>query len=165
MTPRPHPTRSREGGSLRDTAWVDEARSRRLRPGCANDSARWLAVDYARWPTLLEPWIDRDWKADVERLPLTPPCRNGTPVRALRLTGIESGSIIRPAPGQGAAVVRVAAVGAREGLTWLLDGRQVGSGPAEAALKLRLDQPGEHALTVIDGQGRYERVAFTVTAP
>lgn len=154
-----------KAGSLRETAWVDEARSRRLRPGCANDGARWMAVDYARWPTLLEPWIDRDWKADVERLPLTPPCRNGTPVRALRLTGIESGSIIRPAPGQGAAVVRVAAVGAREGLIWLLDGRVVSSGTAETALRLKLDQPGEHALTAVDGQGRYERVSFTVKVP
>jgi hypothetical protein len=27
---------------------------------------------------------------------------------------------------------------------------------------MQLDQPGDHALTVIDQQGRYERVAFTV---
>lgn len=154
-----------KAGSLLETAWVDEARSLRLRPGCASDGPRWVAVPYARWPTLLEPWIDRDWRADVERLPLTPPCRTATPQRALRLTGIESGSVIRPVPGQGTAVVRVAAVGAREGLHWLLDGRLVGSGAAEAALRLQLDQPGEHALTAVDGQGRFDRVRFTVKAP
>lgn len=89
---------------------------------------------------LIELW--RDWRADLERLPLTPPCRRAAPVRALRLTGIENGSVIRPAPGQTAAVVRVAAVGAREGLHWLLDGRLVGSGSVDSALRLKLNPAG-----------------------
>jgi penicillin-binding protein 1C len=155
-----------KSASLRETAWVDTANTRRLRPGCApDDGVRWVALEYARWPTLLEPWLDPQWKSDAERLPLTPPCRAATPTRALRLTGIETGSVIRPAPGQHAAVVRVQAVGAREGVNWLLDGRLVGSGQAEQSLRLKLDQPGEHALTAIDGQGRYDRVAFTLKGP
>lgn len=151
--------------SLRETAWIDTAGTRRLRPGCSAQGANWVAVPYARWPTLLEPWIERDWRAEAERLPLTPPCHHAAPVRALRVTGIESGSVIRPAPGHPSAVVRVAVVGAREGLNWLLDGRLVGTGHADSVLRLKLDQPGEHALTAIDGQGRYERVAFTVRLP
>lgn len=152
-----------KAGSLRETAWVDEAKSHRLRPGCdPKDSVRWVALEYARWPTLLEPWIDPQWKSDAERLPLTPACRAATPDRALRLMGIENGSVIRPAPGQQAAVVRVQAVGASEGVTWLLDGRLIGSGRADQSLRMQLDQPGDHALTAIDPQGRYERVAFTV---
>jgi penicillin-binding protein 1C len=155
-----------KSASLLETAWVDTAHTRRLRPGCAaDDGMRWVALPYARWPTLLEPWLDPQWRSDAERLPLTPPCSAATPTRALRLTGIETGSVIRPAPGQPAAVVRVQAVGAREGVNWLLDGRLVGSGLAEQALRLKLDQPGEHALTAIDGQGRYERVAFTLKGP
>ena len=44
---------------LRETAWVDPATPRRLRPGCAPDaSVHWEALEYARWPTLLEPWPD-----------------------------------------------------------------------------------------------------------
>jgi penicillin-binding protein 1C len=121
-----------------------------------------VSLEYARWPTLLEPWIDPQWKSETERLPLTPPCRATTPDRALRLMGIESGSVIRPAPGQQAAVVRVQAVGAREGVNWLLDGRLIGSGRPDQSLRMQLDQPGDHALTAIDQQGRYERVAFTV---
>jgi len=155
-----------KGASLLETAWVDTANTRRLRPGCApDDRSRWVALEYARWPTLLEPRVDPQWRSDAERLPLTPPCRAATPTQALRLTGIETGSVIRPAPGQTAAVVRVQAVGAREGVTWLLDGRLVGSGQAEQSLRLKLDQPGEHALTAVDGQGRYERVAFTLKGP
>jgi penicillin-binding protein 1C len=154
------------GAGLRQTAWVDAANSRRLRAGCApGNGERWVALDYARWPTLLEPWLDPQWKSEAERMPLTPPCGAATPTRALRLTGIETGSVIRPAPGQSAAVVRVMAVGAREGVVWLLDGRLVGSGQAAQSLRLKLDQPGEHALTAIDGLGRYERVAFTLKGP
>ena len=73
--------------------------------------------------------------------------------------------MIRPAPGQPAAVVNVQAVGAREGVNWLLDGRLVGSGRAGQSLRLKLDQPGEHSLTAIDGQSRYERVTFTLKQP
>ena len=159
------PDRVRSTG-LRETAWVDPTATHRLRPGCAPDGGgRWVALEYARWPTLLEPWLDPQWRSDVERLPLTPPCRATTPIRALRLTGIEPGSLIRPAPGQPAAVVRVQALGARDGVNWLLDGRLVGSGRAEQSLRLKLDQPGDHALTAIDGQGHYERVAFTLKGP
>ncbi len=156
--------------SLHETAWVDAANTHRLRPGCAPDDGarwvgRWVPRDYARWPTLLEPWLDPSWRSDIERLPLTPPCRAATPSRALRLTGIETGSVIRPTPGQRAVVVRVQALGAREGVNWLLDGRLVGNGPADQSLRLALDQPGDHALTAIDGQGRYGRVTFTLKAP
>ena len=151
---------------LLEVAWVDPATPRRLRPGCAPDGGvHWAALEYARWPTLLEPWLDPQWKSDAERLPLTPPCRAATPTRALRLTGIEAGSLIRPAPGQPAAVVQVQAVGAREGVNWLLDGRLVGSGRAGQSLRLKLDQPGEHSLTAIDGQSRFERVTFTLKGP
>ena len=152
--------------SLRTAALVDQANTRRLRPGCGpNDGTQWVAQEYARWPTLLEPWLDPEWKSDTERLALTAPCRGGTsPTRALRLAGIEAGSVIRAVPGQAAAVVRVQAIGAQENVNWLLDGRLVGSGTAEQALRLKLEQPGEHALTAIDAQGRFERVAFTLRA-
>ncbi len=79
------------------------------------------------------------------------------------LTGIESGSVIRPTPGSKASVVRVEAVGSRENVSWLLDGRLVGTTDSRSAgLRLTLDQVGEHALTALDTQGRYERVVFSV---
>ncbi len=164
-TPPTLPDRVHDAG-LRETAWVDPAQTRRLRPGCTTrDGTHWQALEYARWPTLLEPWLYPEWKSAVEHLPLTPPCRAAAPSRALRLTGLDSGSIIRPTPGQRQAVLRLQAIGARESLSWLLNGRLVGSGGADTVLRLKLDQPGEHALTAIDGQGRYERVQFTLRLP
>ncbi len=152
------------GAGLIDTAWVDERHTQRLRPGCgAAADARFVPVEFARWPTLLEPWIDADLRSDAEQIPLAAPCTAHEPSRALRVTGIDSGSVIRATPAGKAAVVRVQALGSRESVSWLLDGRLVGTTDSRAAgLRLTLDQVGEHALTALDTQGRYERVVFSV---
>ncbi len=151
-------------GSLLATAQVDGRTSHRLRPGCAASAgAPVTAQAYARWPTLLEPWLPGEWRSSTERLPWAPPCTSQGPSRTLRITGIEPGGIIRAAPEQPSAVVRVQAIGARDAVTWLLDGRMVGSTePRSPGLRLRLDQAGDHTLTALDAHGRYERVVFSV---
>jgi penicillin-binding protein 1C len=157
------PDRVRNSG-LVDTAWLDEKRSLRLRPGCpAPADARFVAADYVRWPTLLEPWIEPAQRSEVERIPLTAPCTSKGLSRALRVTGIDSGSVIRPTPGSKSVVVRVQAVGSPDSVNWLLDGRLVGTTDSRASgLRLTLEETGEHVLTALDTQGRYERVAFTL---
>jgi len=151
-------------GSLLETAWVDERHHQRLRPGCAvATDARAVPHEFARWPALLEPWIDNDLRSDAEQIPWAAPCAPHGPSRALRMSGIENGSVIRPTPGNKAAIVRVQAIGSRESVSWLLDGRLVGTtDPRTAGLRLTLDQAGVHALTAMDTQGRYERVVFSV---
>lgn len=79
------------------------------------------------------------------------------------MTGLDNGSIIRATPEQRTAVVRVQALGTPDNVTWLLDGRLVGSTDARSTgLRLTLDQAGDHALTALDAAGRYERVVFSV---
>jgi penicillin-binding protein 1C len=150
--------------SLIETAWVDERHSQRLRAGCTSASdQRFVPIEYVRWPTLLEPWIERSLRSEAEQIPLAAPCAAHGLSRGLRVTGIESGSVIRPTPGSKAALIRVEAIGSRESVSWLLDGRLVGTTDARTAgLRLTLDQVGEHALTALDTQGRYERVQFSV---
>jgi penicillin-binding protein 1C len=150
--------------SLLETAWVDEPHAQRLRPGCAAASgARAVALEFARWPALLEPWIDGDLRSDAERMAWAAPCAARSPSRALRVVGIDSGSVIRPTPGRTAAIVRVQAIGSRDSVNWLLDGRLVGTTHSPTAgLRLTLEQAGDHALTAMDTQGRYERVVFSV---
>lgn len=157
------PDRVRDGGLI-ETVWVDTVQQLRLRPGCApTHQPAVQAIEVAHWPALLEPWIEADRRSAVERLPLAPGCAHEAPSRALRVTGIDPGSVIRARPGSRSATVQVQAVGSRETVQWLLDGRLVGStAPHAPALKLRLDQPGRHALTAMDALGRYEQVLFTV---
>ena len=122
-----------------------------------------VARPYVRWPTLLEPWITSEWRSDTDRIAWAPPCAKQDLSRSLRITGIESGSIIRATPEQRTAVVRVQALGTRDNVTWLLDGRLVGNTDARSTgLRLTLAHPGDHALTALDPDGRYERVVFSV---
>jgi len=157
------PDRVRPGG-LVEPAWVDTARGVRLRPGCLQYAAGPVrAQAIARWPSLLEPWVEGRWRDEVERLPWSPACGASDPRRALRVTGLEAGSIARAAPGRGSVRLQVRAVGSNEPLTWLLDGVWVGTtAPRTPTLRLELAGAGDHALTVMDPQGRYERVAFSV---
>jgi penicillin-binding protein 1C len=158
------------GGGLVETAWVDSTHGTRVRPGCIAVAVDGKAhtQEYARWPALLEPWIGASWRSDVEQLPWAQTChdtnkRAHAPSRSLRVTGIDAGSVIRAAPGAKDAVVRVQAIGSRDPITWLLDGRVVGSTATRGeGLRLRLEQAGDHALTAIDTQGRYDRVVFSV---
>ncbi|HEX5785723.1 MAG TPA: penicillin-binding protein 1C, partial [Burkholderiaceae bacterium] len=120
---------------LLDTAWVDLRDARhpvRLRPGCSpaaglgpqgrTGSARVQSVTYARWPTLLQPWISRELRSEVERLPLGPACRGEAPSRSLRIVGLDPHSTLHPTPGQQAVKVQVHALGSAEAVHWLLDG-------------------------------------------
>jgi len=154
--------RVRSGGLL-DTAWVSSgATSHRWRPGCQPKEGARLE-SYARWPTLLEPWIDAQWRSDLERLPFAGPCIALAAEGALRISGIDRDSVLRPAPGHLSLSLEVRAVGSREAVTWLLDGAVVGRTTHDAPrLRLVLSQPGPHALTALDDAGRFERVTFSL---
>jgi len=154
-------------GSLVETAWITaEPTPKRVRAGCASDTPM-QALTYARWPALLEPWVEGDWRSEVERLPLAGTCNPRSHTlsaqRSLRITGIEPGSVLRPNPGRTELTVQVRVIGSKEAVTWLLNGRTLAQSEAgQASLRLTLSEPGPQALTALDAQGRYERVEFRV---
>jgi penicillin-binding protein 1C len=168
-TPPTLPDRVHDGGLL-ETVWIDSRRGQRLTPACLALAATPIgdlrAVATARWPTLLDPWIDAAQRGEAERLPLAAGCASASPQRSLRISGLDPGSVIRARPGSRAAVLSVQAVGTREAVTWLLDGRLVGQTEGRegrtSALPLKLTEAGPHALTAMDALGRYEQVRFSV---
>jgi penicillin-binding protein 1C len=156
---------------LLDTAWVDLRDPRhpvRLRPGCSPAApAKVQAMTYARWPTLLQPWVTRELRSEVERLPQGPACRGEAPSRSLRIVGLDPGTTLHPTPGQQAVKVQVHALGSADAVHWLLDGTLVGStggnGPeAPRSLSVTLVRPGPHTLTAMDTSGRYAQVGFAL---
>ena len=161
-TPPTLPDRVR-GRGLLDTAWISSGGvPQRWLPGCQPQEGVRLE-SYARWPALLESWINPSWLSDLERLPVAAPCTSQVTQRALRISGIERDSVLRPAPGHTRLSVEVRAVGGREAVTWLLDGTVIGRTTHEAPrLRLLLSQPGPHALTALDDAGRFDRVTFSL---
>jgi penicillin-binding protein 1C len=143
--------------SLVQAVWTQG--SQRVRPDCAAEATKAEAV---RWPTLLGPFLEAGWLDPSERLPWAPGCMPLTlSAQALRIVGLEPGSVLRPAPGQATVTLRLQAVGAQQGTHWLLDGELAGSSDSSAAVQtLTLRQPGRHALTALDGRGRWARVGF-----
>lgn len=154
------PDRLQPGG-LVEAAWTHG--QQRVRPDCAPDATR---VEAVRWPTLLGPFLDASRLDPVERLPWAPGCAPRTATaQALRIVGLEPGTVLRPAPGLRDVTLRLQAIGAQQGLNWLLDGQLVGSSDKGGALQvLTLQQPGAHALTAMDGRGRWARVGFELQA-
>ena len=120
-----------------------------LGPGCAGGDG-----PVARWPLALAPWVQGT--ADG--------CGDGG--SALRIAGLDAGTVLKPVPGRTAVEVTVSAQGdlrGRDTLYWLLDGVQQQRSRAGEAVTLRLQQPGAHTLTVLDAAGRWQRVAFRVS--
>lgn len=154
------PDRLRPGG-LVEAVWT--AGGQRVRPDCEPAAVR---HDVARWPTLLQPFLDAAQQDAAKRLPWRPGCVPASPQGgALRIVGLEPGSVLRPAPGQAEIRLRVQAVGAGAGLTWLLDGQVAGhSEPPGVGQVLTLARPGAHTLTALDGRGRWARLGFEVQA-
>jgi penicillin-binding protein 1C len=144
-------------GPLAEPVWV--LAGQRVQPGCAPQAERIPAV---RWPALLGPFLDAEQRHPMERLPWRPDCAPREPVaNRLRVVGLEPGTVLRPAPGQAEVTLRLQAIGAQQGVTWLLDGQwMAASESAAAAQTLRVNRAGVHRLTVMDGLGRWARVEF-----
>jgi len=144
-------------GPLAEPVWV--AAGQRVLPGCEPAAERFEAV---RWPALLGPFLDADQRHPLERLPWRADCAGAQPVaNRLRVVGLEPGTVLRPAPGQREVVLKLQAIGAQQGTTWLLDGQwMAASAVASATQTLRVERAGEHRLTVMDGQGRWAKVDF-----
>ena len=125
--------------------------------GCGGDGD----APVARWPLALAPWVQGGGGDDGAG---AGDCGDGG--SALRIAGLEAGTVLKPVPGRAAVEVSVSAQGdvsARETLYWLLDGVQRQRSRVGETVTLRLEQPGAHTLTVLDGQGRWQRVGFRVS--
>ncbi len=80
----------------------------------------------------------------------------------LRLGGIAQGSVLRPVPGQRSVTLDVDVQGAEGEVWWMLDGRVVSHSGSSHPFKLSLAQDGQYTLTVMDDQGRHDRVVFEI---
>ncbi|HSC81617.1 MAG TPA: penicillin-binding protein 1C [Chitinolyticbacter sp.] len=150
------PDRSRAGGLI-DTLWLDRA-GLRVTPEC--DPAA-LPAQVARWPLWLEPWLSPAIRARYAPA-WSPACPQHVSSAALRIVGIEPGSVVRPTAGASEATVSTSLLGGGGTAWWLHNGELVATSEGGAAVKLTLRHNGPVRLTALDGNGRYDSVAFTV---
>jgi penicillin-binding protein 1C len=149
------------GGSARYTDYRDAASGLRVRAACA--AGEMTAVDMARWPAALEPWLDAATRTRALPPDWAPDCVGArAPEAGLRIVGISNGATIRRAGNGPAPELRLEARGGQDELIWLLNGRQIGRVPAGRALQQRFSDAGRYQITVMDDAGRYDRVEVSV---
>ncbi|NMG74713.1 penicillin-binding protein 1C [Aromatoleum diolicum] len=149
------------GGSARYTDYRDAASGLRVRANCAAGEMR--AVDMARWPAALEPWLNAATRRQALPPSWAPACSGAqAPEGGLKIVGISDGETIRRAGNGPAPELRLEARGGQAELVWLVDGRQVGRVPANRALLQKFAEAGRYRITVMDDAGRFDRVEISV---
>lgn len=149
------------GGAAHYTDHRDAASGLRVRAGCAPGEMQ--AVEMARWPAALEPWLDASTRKRALPPAWAPACSGArAPEAGLRIVGISDGETLRRAGGGPAPEVRLEARGGQEALIWLVNGRQVGRVVPNRALHHKFTEAGRYRITVMDDTGRYDRVEISV---
>ena len=128
----------------------------RLSDACHATHASALA-EYARWPALAYPWLDGRERRLASLPALSPDCsERREPNAALRIAGVIDGTVLRRAPRSPIPPqLTLRALGTRETVSWMLDGRLLGRTVADAPLLATFEDAGTSRLLAVDAQGRY----------
>ncbi|MDR1708326.1 MAG: penicillin-binding protein 1C [Candidatus Accumulibacter sp.] len=149
------------GGAARITDFRDAASGLRVRAACAPGAMR--AVEMARWPAALEPWLDAATRAKALPPPWAPECAGArVEETGLKIAGIADGQTIGRAGDGAPPMLRLQARGGSEELIWLIDGRQIGRAPPDRSITHTFATPGRHTITVLDETGSHDRVEISV---
>lgn len=135
----------------------------RLSPQCSASHAESSAT-LARWPALAYPWLSGRERRLAQLPALAPDCiETAAPAAELRIAGVVEGSVLRRAPHSAHAPrLTLRALGTREEVRWMLDGRLLGLTRADAPLVAELSEPGTKRLLALDSLGRYASLDLRV---
>ena len=148
-------------GEMRYQYEVDANSGRRVTAECSKLPRH--QVEAARWPAALEPWLSGDLRALAYPPPWADGCQGqAEPAGSLRIVGVTNGEVIqRPRPDQ-PPVVRLEVRGQRGEVYWLINGQLAAHRPGSQPLIQRLPEAGRVNITVMDEQGRFDRVSVSV---
>jgi penicillin-binding protein 1C len=143
------------------TYLVDRVTQRRVSSECTRHPAE--RVETARWPAMLEPWLETGlhrksmppkWSADC--------AHTQDADDAIMITGLSDGAVIRRPPGKDAPKARVEIRGSDSDVNWMLNGRIVSRQNAGLPQMLNFPEAGRYDITAFDDYGHYARVSVSV---
>src|SRR5262245_46005310 len=148
-------------GSPTFTYFVDRITHQRVSPECARRPTE--RIEAARWPAVLEPWLD----AGLRRTSLPPKwsadCASAhDPDDTIAITGLSDGAVIRRPPGKEVPKARLEIRGSDAEVNWMLNGRIVGRQSAALPWVLDFPETGLYNITAFDNSGTYGRVSISV---
>lgn len=144
------------GFSLSQTLWVN-AQGQQVDASCAGARAQKMDL----WPAPLEPWLPRRERraARMPAMDMSCPPHNLAQVEPLSIVGVRDGERLRrPAQAKAAWELKVSALGGSVQRWWFIDGQEAGRSQNNEALKLRVNAPGLHQISLLDDQGQTAQV-------
>jgi penicillin-binding protein 1C len=158
--PPTFPDRFRSG-SPTDTYLVDRVTHLRVSPECARHTTD--RIETARWPVVLEPWLDSGLRRKALPPAWSSECRAvGRPDESINITGLNDGAVIRRAPGQDAPKARLEIRGSEGEVNWMVNGRLISRQNAAVPQMLDFPEAGRYDITAFDSYGRYGRISVSV---
>lgn len=123
----------------------------------------------ARWPAVLEPWLDEDLRRRAIPPAWVASCAGqARPESGLKIVGASDGEILRRPVGGNAPLLRLEVRGQAGGpgpggeVVWLVNGRPSARLAAGKGFEQRLAEPGHYDITVLDDTGSYDRISLSV---
>ncbi|MDY0036894.1 MAG: penicillin-binding protein 1C [Zoogloea oleivorans] len=123
----------------------------------------------ARWPAVLEPWLDEDLRRRAIPPAWVASCAGqARPESGLKIVGASDGEILRRPVGGNAPLLRLEVRGQAGGpgpggeMVWLVNGRPSARLAAGKGFEQRLAEPGHYDITVLDDTGSYDRISLSV---
>ncbi len=119
----------------------------------------------ARWPVLASPWLSAAERRASAIPPLAADCAPDAlaAMATLRIEGPAPGSAIARPPGSTAApVLRLRAIGTRERVRWLVNGRLAGETAGGAPWRHAFDAPGPVRITALAESGAWDELELRV---
>ena len=149
------------GGEPRFVYYVDSVTGARALPDCAGHPVR--RVEGARWPAVLEPWLDPGLRGRALPPAWAPGCQGAVlAAERVRIFGVNDGEIVRRAAGAAQPMVRLEARGTQGEINWMVNGRLVARAPAAAGYLLSFAEPGHYDITAFDDLGQFDRIGVSV---
>ena len=145
------------------TVFVNPDTGLRVEPGCAG--MKTVKRTIARWPRMTGPWLNPYLRGVSAIPPLDPGCGRAvsTAPANIEILNLEPGTVVRP---QGAdtrmPTIALQAMGGREALFWLLNGRVIARSGIGETRYHRFRRSGDYRLTVMDLAGNHDSVDLSV---
>ena len=121
-----------------------------------------LRVEAARWPSILEPWLDPSIRRNALPPAWSKDCSERSRlVSGLRIVGANDGEVLHRA-GDAAPLVRLELRGLEGSAHWMINGRVVARTEVGERYDHRFDAPGRYEITAVNDAGRYDRISVSV---
>jgi len=150
----------RHGQSWRALAqkiWLGENEKYRVTADC--QLSQRTAMDIARWPQAVEPWLTAEQRQRSAIPPLDPRCKNTTVAegQVLQIKGVNADAILRPAGGsQIKPHVSLSVIGANDPVYWMINEVVHQYSAPRLPFSHRFEKAGRYKITVLEESGNYD---------